>query len=232
MDLAWSEINRVDLLKSAIHEVRSPLAAIFDLTDTILATKSHTLDEQTLTDVTEIQSSTEHILSVVDTLVKLMSVEIADRRCVNMDIALPIQEAVRRTKDTLDSRNQLLRVSIAPGLPQVVIAPDYIVQTTLMLLSHISRFTAQDGGIVVSVNLGDAFITVSVGASKSWELTAPESAIQIPARYVKGVLGLELLTIERIMAQHEGTFWVSNGDDDNIRYHYRLPISLAGNQHE
>jgi len=230
MDHTENDINRVELLKSAIHEVRSPLAGIYDLTEAILAAKSPGLNKQTMADFTEIHSSTQHILSVVDSLVALMMVEIADRRCVNMDIALPIKEAVRRAKETLDSRGQLVRVSIAAGLPPVVIDPDYIVQVTFMLLSHVSRFAPEHGEIALSVNLKDAFITVSIGLSQPSELAASKRAIRIPAQYVKGVLGLELLTVDRVMAQHDGKFWVSKDADESLRYHYRLPISLAGNQ--
>jgi len=232
MDHTENDINRVELLKSAIHEVRSPLAGIYDLTEAILGAQSPDLNEKTMADFSEIHSSTQHILSVVDSLVALMMVEIADRRCVNMEIALPIKEAVRRTKETLDSRSQLLRLTIAPGLPQIVIDLDYIVQATVTVLSHVSLFTAQDGEIALSVNLIDSFITVSVGVSQASELAASKSAIRIPAQYVQGVLGLELLTVDRIIAQHHGKFWVSKDADDSLRYHYRLPVSMVGNQDE
>ncbi len=232
MDLATSEINRVDLLKSAIHELRSPLAAIFDLTDTILATKSNILDEQTVADVTEIQSSAQRVLSVVDTVVELMRVEIADRRCVNTDVRLPIQEAVRRTKETFDSHNQRLRVSVAPELPNAVIDPDCIVQTTAILLSHASQFMPRGEEFSLSVRLSEAFITISIGATTASELCASEGAIQIPAKYVKGVFGLELLTVDRVMALHNGKFWLNKDADDSLRYHYRLPVALVENQNE
>src|SRR5258708_13839742 len=133
-------VDRRELMKSAVNEVCTPAPGIFDLADTILATTRGSLDEQTLADVSTIQGSAQRVLSLLDALVDLMTVEIVEPRRVELDLAPGIQEAMRRLTATSDWDRRGTKGRGPPPMPPVCINPDGIAQATPMLLAPPTHF--------------------------------------------------------------------------------------------
>ena len=209
---------RLAVFKNAVHELRLPLSNIGDLTDTILATKKDVLDTQTLADVTEIQNSVEGTLSVVDTIATLLRVEIVQPVRIAMDISIPIHEAVRRAQSTVNLAGQTINVEVADNVARLEIASESIAEATFLLLIQSSQTAPPHSQIWLSVSQNEEFVTVTVHSEKGVTLLEQASL---------GVGGLQLLTVDRIIALHHGEFWLSTDLDSNAEYGYRLPVATA-----
>ncbi len=217
-------VDRLELLKSAVHELRTPASGIFDLADTILATTRRSLDEQTLADVSTIQGSAQRVLSLLDALVDLMTVEIVEPRRVELDLAPVIQEAMRPLTAASDWDRRVTKVWVPPTMPPVCINPDGIAQATAMLLAHATHFLLEDEDICVSVSLNGDFFVVTIGAGQTADQSAPGIIVPFPPERLRGIWSVELLTVSRIITLHRGQFWASLDNNDRFQYHYSLPI--------
>src|SRR5689334_5731842 len=152
------------MLKSAVHAFRSPASGIWDLVDTILATKQETLDEQTCTDIAQIQDLAQQLLAAADAMAMLMRVEIVESTLVSVDLADVVAEATRRYDTSQGANGQTVRVNLSPELPLVNIAPELIAQATFLLLTHCSRDIAQDAEINLAISTNDRLVKVAINA--------------------------------------------------------------------
>ncbi len=220
-------IDRMELFKRVVHQVRSPLSNIFDLADAMIATKKDLLDEQTLEDILAIQDSAQRSLSFFDAIVDLTSIEIMGPRGAHYGICVALDEATRQIKESLTARNQSLSVCIAPGLPDVWFDPEHIARITSIFLSHVSSVAPHGSEIGLSAYLDLAYITVSIGIGQGIATANTLKTVEIPSRDTKGFFALELLTVDRLLTLHHGGFWVSQDRNGNARYHFQVPVNGA-----
>ena len=116
MSFANTEEDQLNLLKNAIHAVRSPASSIWDLADTILATKRETLDEQTRADMDQIRESAQQVLASVDALTMLMRVEILQAPTVAIELTSAIEEAIRRFETSQRPNEQSININLSTGV--------------------------------------------------------------------------------------------------------------------
>src|SRR6266849_5601197 len=105
---ANAEQDRLELLKNAIHSVRSPASTIWDLAETILATKQNALDEQTWTDVIQIRESAQLVLATIDAIAMLLRVEILPLQLTAMDLSSVVEEAIHRFESSHNTNGQCI----------------------------------------------------------------------------------------------------------------------------
>ncbi len=204
--------DQLDLLKNAIHAVRSPASSIWDLADTVLATKQETLDEQTRTDIAQIQDLARQVLAAADAMAMLMRVEIVEPSLVSVEIADVVGEAIRRYDASHGVNRKTVHVSLPPEMPLVDVAPEWIAQATYMLICQCSYRASQNTEINLSITMNDGFVTVSIIAEHPADIA------------FNGIWALELLTVDRIMMQHQGKFWTEKCADQIAGYNYSLPV--------
>jgi K+-sensing histidine kinase KdpD len=209
------EKDQLELFKNAIHAVRSPVSSIWDLADTVLATKQESLDKQTCADIVEIQRSAQNLLAMIDAIGMLIRIEIIQPSPVSMNLSGVVAEAIRRYDASQDANGRTVRVTLPSQLPLVHLAPELIAQATFLLICQCSYLTTQNAEIILSINVNDGFVTVSITAEHPTDVSS------------SGIWDLELLTVDRIMAQHQGRFWIEKCADQITGYHYSLPADAA-----
>jgi K+-sensing histidine kinase KdpD len=213
LNIANTESDPLDLLKGAVHAIRSPASSIWDLADTVVATKRETLDEQTRTDIAQIQDLAQQVLTTADAIAMLIRVEVVQPSLVSANLPDVVAEAVRRYNTTPNAVRQAVNAKLPLDLPLVNVDYEWIVQSTLLLFAHCSRNIAQSAEINLSACANGGLVIVTISAEHRGDVSH------------QGISDLELLTVDRTLARHGGKFWIEKRTDQIIGYGYSLPAS-------
>ncbi|HWF95779.1 MAG TPA: histidine kinase dimerization/phospho-acceptor domain-containing protein [Xanthobacteraceae bacterium] len=148
-----------DFLARISHEIRTPLNAIIGFSEIMAQEKFGPVgNERYRQYLVDIQSSSEHLLSLINDLLDLSKIEAGklelDLAAVSLNALT--QRCVAIMQPQANRERIIVRTSLSPRLPSVVADARSVRQIVLNLISNSIRFTGTGGQVIVSTTLTDA----------------------------------------------------------------------------
>jgi PAS domain S-box-containing protein len=148
-----------DFLAKISHEIRTPLNAIIGFSEIMAQEKFGPVgNERYRQYLGDIQSSGEHLLSLVNDLLDLSKIEAGKLELDFAGVALNslTQQCVAIMQPQANRERIIIRTSLSPKLPPVIADARSVRQIVLNLISNSTRFTGAGGQVIVSTTLTDA----------------------------------------------------------------------------
>ena len=159
--LQTTENARRRFVSDASHELKTPLAAIRLLTDSILQTED--IDPATTREfVTDIGAEAERLSRITEDLLRLTRLDNSVLEApVRMDV-LPVLEQVMRMMSLVAQEKQVDLTYEASGECTVLASPDEIHQVIYNLTENGVKYTGSGGAVQVSLRREETWVVLSV----------------------------------------------------------------------
>jgi len=147
-----------DFLAKISHEIRTPLNAIIGFSEIMAQEKFGPVgNERYRQYLVDIQSSGQHLLSLVNDLLDLSKIEAGKLELDFAGLALnPLtQQCVAIMQPQANRERIIIRTSLSPKLPPVIADARSVRQIVLNLISNSTKFTGAGGQVIVSTTLTD-----------------------------------------------------------------------------
>jgi signal transduction histidine kinase len=147
-----------DFLAKISHEIRTPLNAIIGFSEIMAQEKFGPIgNERYRQYLLDIQSSGQHLLSLVNDLLDLSKIEAGKLELDFAGVALnPLtQQCVAIMQPQANRERIIIRTSLSSKLPPVLADARSVRQIVLNLISNSTRFTGTGGQVIVSTTLTD-----------------------------------------------------------------------------
>jgi two-component system, OmpR family, phosphate regulon sensor histidine kinase PhoR len=228
------EAIRRDFVANVSHELRTPLTSIRGFAETLL--EGGLEDKKNNRRFVEIiKTHAIHLSELTSELLSLATLE-SEGFSLNyqeFDLKVLVHEVVESTRSLASRKKQAIAVKMADELPRFEADRDRIGQVLTNLLDNAIKFTAEEGKIMVQVNLastGDAL-----------ELHVQDNGIGIPSadlprvfeRFYRvnkvrsrdqGGTGLGLAIVKHIVEAHQGRIDVRSALGQGSEFTVILPI--------
>jgi signal transduction histidine kinase len=169
-ELVVASEAKTDFLANVSHELRTPLTAILGFTEVLATGLDGPLNDLQQRDLSTIQTSSRHLLELIDDLIDIASIE-AGRVQLNIetvDAIGVVAEAVATIRPLADARDIAVAFEASSAADRVPVAADRgrLREIVLNLLSNAIKFTPAGGQVVVDVRPPDGPAAGETGAGK------------------------------------------------------------------
>jgi len=146
-----------------------------------------------------------------------------------------LQGIVAQVQPTMAEKRLRLEAEIADDLPTLAVDRQRIEQVLLNILDNACRYTPPGGTIRLSARREGSVVHVSV--LDQGPGIAPEDLPHIFERFYRGDksrarssggTGLGLAIAKALIEAHGGSIWAENAPTGGARFHFTVPIDLAG----
>jgi signal transduction histidine kinase len=146
-----------------------------------------------------------------------------------------LQGIVAQVQPTMAEKSLRLEAEIADDLPTLAVDRQRIEQVLLNILDNACRYTPPGGTIRLSARREGSVVHVSV--LDQGPGIAPEDLPHIFERFYRGDksrarssggTGLGLAIAKALIEAHGGSIWAENAPTGGARFHFTVPIDLAG----
>jgi signal transduction histidine kinase/DNA-binding response OmpR family regulator len=131
-----------EFLSTMSHELRTPLNAVLGYAQILM--RDHSLSQRHLADLSIIQRSGEHLLTLINDLLDLAKIEAGKFEVLPGPVSLPmcLQAVADIVRVKADEKDLLFTLDVAPDLPRAVHTDEKrLRQVLLNLLSNAVKFT-------------------------------------------------------------------------------------------
>lgn len=158
LDAARRDAERTSALKSDFlakvsHEIRTPLNAIIGFAEVILDERFGPIGNERYKDyMRDIHGSGTHVMSLVNDLLDLSKIEAGKMELAEdaLDVNRVVNECVSIMQPQAARARVILRLSLAPQLPQIRADARSLRQIVLNLLSNAVKFNDPGGQVIVA----------------------------------------------------------------------------------
>ena len=223
-----SERLRNSLLSALSHDLRTPLAVLVGLADTLAASQptlaSH---QQALAGAIGEKAlrMTDMVTNLLD-MARIQSGEIR-LRAEWQSLEEIIGAAIKATHGALGERR--VGVQIDPAVPLVECDAALIERVLANLLENAAKYTPPASAVQVIVRVADAAVRISVrdhgpGVAKGQEEIIFDKFTRGNVESALPGVGLGLAICRAIVEAHRGRIWVEPTDDGGATFSFTLPI--------
>jgi two-component system NtrC family sensor kinase len=224
------ELDRLktDFVQTVSHDLRSPLTAVLGYTE--LIARVGTLTPQQHDFLGKIQSSVQHITTLVNDLLDLGRLEAGfDTRRERVDL----ENVLNYTLDTFDAqvkkRKIKLVVKVAENLPPLRANPIRIRQMLDNLIGNAIKYVPEAGRVFIGIYQESQQIILEVKDSGPGIPPNEQSRIfekfyrasNVPDSAIGSGLGLAI--VKSIVESHQGRVWVESDLDEGTSFFVVLP---------
>jgi two-component system phosphate regulon sensor histidine kinase PhoR len=230
-DLRRLERMRREFVANVSHELRTPLASIRAVVETLEAGAVN--DPAVAGDfLRRIIGEVDHLVGLVDELLDLARLE-TGRAVLEAESCEPVAlltRAVERLRPQVERTGLTLHVEVPSDLPPVRVDRGRIEQVLINLVHNAVKFTPEGGDIVVSAELADQMVQVSVRDTGVG--IAAEELPRIFERFYKSDAarrspgsGLGLAIAKHIVQAHGGTIWAESTPGAGATVSFTVPLA-------
>ncbi|MBK9083123.1 MAG: PAS domain S-box protein [Rhizobiales bacterium] len=218
-DAERASAMKSDFLAKISHEIRTPLNAIIGFAEVIMEERFGPVGNERYKDyLKDIHASGTHVMSLVNDLLDLSKIEAGklDLNFGSVDANRIVSECVSLMQPQALQERVILRVSLAPRLPQIVADERSLRQIVLNLLSNALKFNEPGGQVIVSTALTDAGHAVirirdtGIGMSDEEIEIALEPFRQIATARQRGGTGLGLPLTKALVEANRASFTIKS----------------------
>ena len=225
------ETARRDFVANLSHELRTPIASLKALTETLQA---GAIDDPAVAGdfLGRMSAEADRLAQMTEELGELSRIESGQVSLNKEPVDLP--DLVARVLDRLRAQAEraglLLETRIAPGLPRVPADKSRLEQVLVNLVHNAVKFTAPGGRVSVTASSDADHITVSV-ADTGVGISADDLP-RVFERFYKadraragGGTGLGLAIAKHIVEAHKGRIWVDSVEGRGSTFSFSLPLA-------
>jgi two-component system phosphate regulon sensor histidine kinase PhoR len=225
------ETARRDFVANLSHELRTPIASLKALTETLQA---GAIDDPAVAGdfLGRMSAEADRLAQMMEELGELSRIESGQVSLNKEPVDLP--DLVARVLDRLRAQAEraglLLETRIAPGLPRVPADKSRLEQVLVNLVHNAVKFTAPGGRVSVTASSDADHITVSV-ADTGVGISADDLP-RVFERFYKadraragGGTGLGLAIAKHIVEAHKGRIWVDSVEGRGSTFSFSLPLA-------
>lgn len=225
------ETVRRDFISNVSHELRSPLASMKALAETL---QEGALDDPPAARrfIIRMETEIDNLTQLVNELLELSRIEsgrvpLSFHRCHPSELLTPAYE---RMSLQVERAGLSLSLDGPEGLPQVFADPDRITQVLINLVHNATKFTPPGGQIILSAYRDGGFIVFYV---KDTGVGIPVRDLgRIFERFYKadrarsgGGTGLGLSIARHMVESHGGFIWAESEEERGSTFYFSLPIA-------
>ena len=224
-----------DFLASMSHEFRTPLNAIIGFSELMATGLSGRLTDQQKEHVTDIFTSGQHLLSLVNDILDLSKVE-AGRMELQMNefnIERLVESSIALFKEKAYKHSLQMTLKITHGLDTMIGDERKIKQVLFNLLGNAVKFTPDGGRIQVEATLTNDKEFLKYSVSDTGIGISPEDQNKLfkpfeqvdtrLTRKYKGT-GLGLSLCKQLVELHGGRIWVENEVGKGSKFIFVIPM--------
>jgi PAS domain S-box-containing protein len=224
-----------DFLAGMSHEFRTPLNAIIGFSELMATGLSGPLTDQQKEHVTDIFTSGQHLLSLVNDILDLSKVEAGkmELEMNEFNIKRLVETSIALFKEKAYKQNLQMTFEIAQGLETMIVDERKIKQVLFNLVGNAVKFTPAGGIIKVEVTLADdkEFLKYSVHDTGIGISTEDQNKLFKPfeqidsrlTRKYKGT-GLGLSLCRQLVELHGGRIWVESEAGKGSNFIFVIPV--------
>jgi two-component system sensor histidine kinase KdpD len=223
-----SERLRNSLLAALSHDLRTPLAGVIGLAESILYTRPG-LSAQQHEMITEIVDEGRHMSASIDNLLEMAKLESGTvaLRVQWQSVEEVVGSALAQTRRSLASHH--VSVQVASGLPLVQFDAALITRVLVNLLENAAKYTPFGATIVIEARLLPGSIELSVaddgpGLPAGREEELFEKFARGHSESATGGVGLGLAICRSIVHAHGGHIVAEKGRLVGARFIMNLPL--------
>jgi PAS domain S-box-containing protein len=210
-----------DFLAKISHEIRTPLNAIIGFSEVMMDERFGPVGNDRYRQyLRDIHASGGHLVSLVNDLLDLSKIEAGklDLAFTSVNLTALLQQCVAIMQPQANRERIIIRTSLLPSLPPIVVDERSVRQIMLNLLSNSIKFTGAGGQVIVSTALterGEAVLRVrdtGIGMSEKEIETALEPFRQLATstRWGSGGTGLGLPLTKALAEANRATFTIKS----------------------
>ena len=226
---------KTEFLATMSHEIRTPLNGILPILEMLRDTR---LDKEQLKLVATAQSSSRHLLRIINDILDFAKVESGKLQleAIEIDVRDMVDGITELMSGSASNHNLRLNANIAPNVPQVVRGdPIRLRQILINLVSNAIKFTEQ-GGIRIEVSRGEtsakevellfAVADTGVGMSQDTAERLFQSFTQADASTTRkhGGTGLGLVICKRLVELMGGKIGVRSTLGQGSTFWFLVPL--------
>jgi signal transduction histidine kinase len=224
---------RNNFVATVTHELKTPLAGMRALVETLLAGRVRT-PAQTTEYLQMIAHENERLSRLIDNFLSFSRMERSKRafEFARTDPAEIIADAAESVRGRFQSARDRFSVDLAPGLPAVMADKDAMVTVLLNLLDNAHKYCQNDRDISLRAFADDATVCFAVhdngiGLSRRAARKVFDRFYQVDQHLSRatGGCGLGLSIVKFIVDAHEGTVDVQSELGKGSTFTVRLPVA-------
>ena len=224
-----------DFLASMSHELRTPLNAVIGFSELMAMGLGGPLTDQQKDYVTDIFTSGQHLLSLVNDILDLSKVEAGkmELEINEFNIESLVKTSIALFKGKAFTQKLQMTFEIAKGLGTMIGDERKIKQVLLNLLGNAVKFTPDSGRIHVEatltadkefVNFSVSDTGIGISADDRKKLFTPFHQVDMRlTRQYKGT-GLGLSLCKRLVELHGGSIWVESEAGKGSQFIFVIPM--------
>jgi signal transduction histidine kinase len=221
-----------DFLAKISHEIRTPLNAILGFAEVIMDERFGPVGNERYRDyLRDIHASGTHVMSLVNDLLDLSKIE-AGKMDLNfgaVDVNKVVNECVSLMQAEAIRERVIVRLALAPRLPQVVADERSLRQIVLNLLSNALKFNEPGGQVIISTALTDAGHAVfrikdtGIGMSDAEVEMALEPFRQVATSRQTSGTGLGLPLTKALVEANRASFTIKSKKNEGTLVEVSFP---------
>ena len=225
-------------LSNMSHEIRTPMNAIIGMTAIGKRGKS---ERHMIKAFEKIENASTHLLGVINDILDISKIESGKMELsfINFSFTQMIDRIASVITVKVQEKNQNFSIELDPEIPKILFGDDQrLAQIITNLLSNATKFTPEEGGLLLSAELLDlqkekCVILVSVkdsgiGMSKEEQdklFSAFQQAEAGTARKYGGT-GLGLAISKCIIEMMDGEIWVESEPNKGSSFFFKVALSI------
>lgn len=229
-ELRSLQTMRRELVGNISHELRTPIAGIKAMVETLKAGALH--DEEVAPDfLSRIDDEVDRLAQMVSELTELSRIETgkAELRMTLLDLNLLIEEVVAQLKPLAQRQQVTIAAELQAGLLSVKADKDRIQQTLINLVHNAIKFNHPGGKVTVSAKADGESVTVTVsdtgiGISREDLPHIFERFYKADKARTKGGSGLGLAIARHTVQAHGGEIRAQSEEGKGSTFSFSLPL--------
>ncbi len=150
---------KAEFLSKVSHELRTPLNSITGFAEVMLSERFGPIGNERYSEyLKNIHEAGTHLVSLINDMLDLSKVESGqlDLTLVNVSLNDLTQQCVGIMQPQANRARIIIRTSMTPGVPQVVVDERSLRQILINLLANAIKFTGPGGQVIVSTAISDS----------------------------------------------------------------------------
>ena len=232
-----TESNRLksEFLSNISHELRTPLNAIIGFSDLLLAKIDGPLTDSQQKDLTLINQSGHHLLTLINGLLDIAKIESGhvSLQLSQVDIPKLVRSVIDISQALISDKPIILQADIPDSIPFLVADQLKLNQIILNLVSNAIKFT-ESGSITirVSVTQTDMIFEIQdtgIGLKKSDQAKIFKKFLQVDGSVTRrsGGTGIGLSLVKEMAQLHQGNVWVESQLHKGSSFFISIPLNLS-----
>lgn len=234
-NVALEKANRLksEFLATMSHELRTPLNAIIGFAEVLRDEVSGSLSTDQKEFVSDIHSSGQHLLSMINGILDLSKIEAGKLELQYEEFSLEetIKEVLNTIEGAFHKKCIRVRVYIHNDIPQIMADKEKFQQIMHNLLSNAFKFTPENGRVSINAKLINQHVQIAVsdtgiGIRQEDMDKLFKAFLQVDGSFSRQYegSGLGLILAKRLVELHGGKIWVKSIFGKGSTFIFTLPV--------